>query len=139
MVERAEMTLPNSSKLRLMLMPSLSTAPIAPVFFCLSEPARSTKKNFAVIVPSSYSLPLSTIVLCLIVMVKIACERELASFIRVLAVVLFFPPNSKRENICSASVTTSSRMPVSVTDPSFSSRIPMLFWCLHKETQTLDL
>lgn len=139
MVERAEITLPNSSKPRLMLMPYLSTAPVAPVFFALSEPAKSTKKNLAVIVPSSCYLPLPTSILCLMVMVKIAWERELASFIKVLAVVLFLLPNSKSENICSASATTSSCMPVNVTDPSFSSRIAILFWCLHNETLTLDL
>ena len=139
MVERAEITLPSSNRPRLMLMPYLSTEPVAPVFFALSEPARSTKKNFAVMVSSSCSLPLPVSTLCLIVILKIAWERELASFINVLAVVLFFPPNSKSENICSASATTSSWMPVSVTDPSFSSRIAMLFWCLYKETLTLDL
>jgi hypothetical protein len=36
-----------------MFMPYFKVTPVAPVFFALSDPARSTKKNFAVIKPSS--------------------------------------------------------------------------------------
>lgn len=108
-------------------MPSFKTAPVAPVFFALSDPARSTKKNLAVMLPYYCSLPLPIRMLCFIVMVKIAWERELASFMRVLAVVRFLLPFSSSRNICSASFTNSSFTPASVTDPSFSSRIAMAF------------
>lgn len=36
-----------------MFIPSLRVTPEAPVFFALSEPAKSTKKNLAVMNPSS--------------------------------------------------------------------------------------
>jgi len=55
-----------------MLIPYLRVTPVAPVFFALSEPARSTKKNLAVIKPSSYWLNRC----CSRKIVKIACERE---------------------------------------------------------------
>lgn len=92
MVERAEMTLPSYRSPKFILIPSFKTAPVAPVFFARSEPAKSTKKNLAVIVPSSCSLPFPINTLCFIVIVNIACERELASFINVLAVVRFLLP-----------------------------------------------
>jgi hypothetical protein len=57
MVDRAEITLPNSSKPKLMLTLSLKATPVAPVFLILSDPARSTKKNFAVVDPPSYPSP----------------------------------------------------------------------------------
>lgn len=101
-------------------------APVAPVFFALSEPAKSTKKNLAVIVPSSCYFPLPIKTLCFIVIVNIACERELASFIKVLAVVRFLLPFYRSLNICSASITSSSFTPYSLTEPSFSSRIVIL-------------
>jgi len=36
-----------------MLIPSFKVTPVAPVFLARSEPAKSTKKNLAVINPSS--------------------------------------------------------------------------------------
>jgi len=36
-----------------MLIPYFKVTPVAPVFLALSEPAKSTKKNLAVINPSS--------------------------------------------------------------------------------------
>lgn len=138
-VDNAEMTLPSSNRPRLMLMPSFNTAPVAPVFLARSDPAKSTKKNLAVMVPSYCYLPFPIKMLCLIVMVKMACERELASFMSVLAVVLFFPPLSRSLNIWSASGTISSLTPVSVTEPSFSSRMAMLFWCLDNGRYTWGL
>jgi len=36
-------------------MPSFKVTPVAPVFLALYDPAKSTKKNFAVIKPSSVS------------------------------------------------------------------------------------
>jgi hypothetical protein len=53
MVAKAEITLPNSRSPRLILIPYFKVAPVAPVFLALSDPAKSTKKNLAVINPSS--------------------------------------------------------------------------------------
>ena len=50
-VDKAEITLPNYNKPKFILMPYFKVAPVAPVFFARYEPARSTKKNFAVIYP----------------------------------------------------------------------------------------
>ena len=44
---KALMTLPNSDKLVLILAPSFKVAPEAPVLFCRSLPARSTRLTFA--------------------------------------------------------------------------------------------
>jgi hypothetical protein len=49
--DKAEITLPNYNKPRLIFIPYFNVAPVAPVFFALYEPARSTKKNLAVIYP----------------------------------------------------------------------------------------
>lgn len=49
--ERADITFPNSSKPKLILIPSFIVAPEAPVFLTLSDPAKSTKKNLAVMKP----------------------------------------------------------------------------------------
>lgn len=138
-VESADITLPSSSSPMLMLIPYFNTAPVAPVFFARSDPAKSTKKNLAVMLPYSCSLPLPIRMLCLIVIVKIACERELASFMSVLAVVLFLLPFSKSRNICSASFTSSSFTPARVTEPSFSSRIAIAFWFLRVSRGTWGL
>ena len=130
-VDRAEITFPSSNKPRLIFIPSFKTAPVAPVFFALSEPARSTKKNFAVIVPSYCYFPFPIMIDCLIVIVKIAWERELASFMRVLAVVLFLLPFYNKRNIWSASATVSSFTPVRVTEPSFSYLMDTTGCCLY--------
>jgi hypothetical protein len=37
-----------------MFIPYFNVTPVAPVFLALYEPAKSTKKNFAVIKPSSF-------------------------------------------------------------------------------------
>ena len=52
MVDKAEITFPNYRSPKLIFTPSLKADPVAPVFFALSEPARSTKKNLALIEPS---------------------------------------------------------------------------------------
>ncbi len=90
-----------------MLIPSLSVAPVAPVFLALSEPARSTKKNLAVMYPSVFStgfpfsdLYRSSMMCCSMKIVKMAWLLEEASFIRVAAVVLLHPPLSSRSIIC---------------------------------------
>lgn len=51
MSARAEITLPSSNRPKLILIPYLSVTPVAPVFFALYDPAKSTKKNLAVINP----------------------------------------------------------------------------------------
>lgn len=61
MVERAEMTLPNSSRPKLMLIPSLRVSPVAPVFLALSDPAKSAKKNLECVIPDSASSFLSSL------------------------------------------------------------------------------
>lgn len=48
MVDKADITLPNYSKPKFMFIPSFNVVPVAPVFFALYDPAKSTKKNFAV-------------------------------------------------------------------------------------------
>ena len=56
-VANADITLPSSSKPKLILIPSFKVVPVAPVFLALYEPAKSTKKNLAVMNPSSSSFP----------------------------------------------------------------------------------
>ncbi len=52
-------------------------------------------------------------------MVNMACDREEASFIKVVAVVLWYPPLSNNAIIWSALVTYSSVTLQMETDPSF--------------------
>jgi hypothetical protein len=59
MFERADMTLPNSSKPKFMLIPSLRVSPVAPVFFALYDPAKSAKKNLECVIPDMPSSFLS--------------------------------------------------------------------------------
>lgn len=66
-----------------MLIPSRRVLPVAPVFLIRSDPARSTKWNFAVTQPYSLAVCPSTSASCLMLIVKIACEREDVSFMRV--------------------------------------------------------
>ena len=116
-----------------MLMPYLRVRPDAPVFLARSDPARSTKKNLAVINPSS-SGPSGC---CSRKMVKMACERELLWFIIVDAVVRCRLPRSNRFSICPWSVTSSSVTPYIETDPSFSSLIEIPFsFALHLTIST---
>ena len=97
---RAAMTFPRASSPWLIWIPSCRVFPVAPVFLILSEPARSTKWNFAEIfsseVTGSASGPVASApsvgyvtltIFCSIVTVKIACERDEASFIFVALVI----------------------------------------------------
>ena len=121
-VARAEITFPNSSNPRFMLIPYFRVTPVAPVFLSLSEPAKSTKKNFAVIYPwSGYA-----IICCSICRLKMAWDLEEESFISVTAVVLLMLPLSKRLNICEASFTSYSVTPLRDTLPSFYSLIEIV-------------
>lgn len=73
-----------------MLIPSLSVAPVAPVFFALSDPAKSTNTNFAVINPSYIvDSSLSVNGCCSMNIENMAWDLEEASFIIVAAVVLW--------------------------------------------------
>ena len=80
-------------------MPSCKVYPVAPVFLILSEPAKSTKWNlaemFSSLVTGSASAPASPYagsvtltIFCSIVTVKMAWERDEASFISVELVIL---------------------------------------------------
>ena len=78
MVDKADITLPNYKRPKLILMPSFKAEPVAPVFLALYDPAKSTKKNFALIEPYYASLPFislfeySEYTICLMKMVKMA-------------------------------------------------------------------
>lgn len=50
-MDNADITLPSSNSPKLIFIPYFNVTPVAPVFLALSEPARSTKKNLAVINP----------------------------------------------------------------------------------------
>ena len=51
------MTFPRADKLRLILVASFNRSPVAPVFACLSLPAKSTKFSFPFFIfPSSSSV-----------------------------------------------------------------------------------
>lgn len=63
MVAKAEITFPSYSSPKLIFIPSFNVTPVAPVFLALYEPARSTKKNLAVINPSSVPSLLSLVFL----------------------------------------------------------------------------
>uniref|UniRef100_A0A4W5PYB9 Uncharacterized protein n=1 Tax=Hucho hucho TaxID=62062 RepID=A0A4W5PYB9_9TELE len=77
---RAEMTLPNAERDRLILVASFRRSPLAPVFLWRSLPARSTMFSFPTRMWSSPSAPFS---LHSTVIMKMAWDRELRSFILV--------------------------------------------------------
>mmetsp|Transcript_22445 Transcript_22445/g.48644 ORF Transcript_22445/g.48644 Transcript_22445/m.48644 type:complete len:227 (+) Transcript_22445:291-971(+) len=82
---RALITLPRADRDMLILMPSFRVASLAPVFFCLSDPARSTRFSLP---DRSISLPVSvSVVFISTMMVKMLCDLLLSAFIRVEAVV----------------------------------------------------
>lgn len=82
----AEMTLPSVVKLLLMLAPSLSRVPLAPVESARSLPAKSTKLIFDTF--SEHKSVSSSCFCCVKNIVNTACERELVSFMFVAATVL---------------------------------------------------
>uniref|UniRef100_A0A4W5MZ31 Uncharacterized protein n=1 Tax=Hucho hucho TaxID=62062 RepID=A0A4W5MZ31_9TELE len=77
---RAEMTFPKADRDRLILVASFRRSPWAPVLVCLSLPARSTRFSFPTRMWFSPSTPSS---LHSMVMTKMACDRELCSFMLV--------------------------------------------------------
>ena len=81
-----EMTLPSAARERLIFVASFSRNPVAPVFDCRSEPAKSTRLSFPTRMcsePSGCFDATST------VMVRTAWERDDASFMSVRPVVRF--------------------------------------------------
>ena len=86
-----------------MFIPYFNATPVAPVFFILYDPAKSTKKNLAVMNPSSYLCMFC----CSKKMVKMAWDLEDVSFIIVAAVVLLILPRSNKESIWAESSTLS--------------------------------
>uniref|UniRef100_A0A8C6M6N3 Uncharacterized protein n=1 Tax=Nothobranchius furzeri TaxID=105023 RepID=A0A8C6M6N3_NOTFU len=86
---RAEMTFPRAERDRLIFVASFSRSPWAPVLVCLSLPARSTRLSFPTRMWFSPSTPSS---LHSTVMTKMACERELCSFMFVAPTERFWLP-----------------------------------------------
>mmetsp|Transcript_66742 Transcript_66742/g.211235 ORF Transcript_66742/g.211235 Transcript_66742/m.211235 type:complete len:280 (+) Transcript_66742:1076-1915(+) len=120
---RAEMTFPRARRPLLMFTLSLKRCPIAPVFLLRSEPARSTRWNFAM----TYSCcPLEGCrSRCSTRIVKIACERELWLFISVPPVARHTLPRSSSRSISSTSRTISALAPATKISPAAPSRIAM--------------
>mmetsp|Transcript_66743 Transcript_66743/g.161448 ORF Transcript_66743/g.161448 Transcript_66743/m.161448 type:complete len:211 (+) Transcript_66743:522-1154(+) len=87
---KSEMTRPRVVRDWLMPMPSFSRAPVAPLFFCFSLPARSTKWILAWLSTDPPGL-LTSIRTC---MVKTACDREDVAFICVAPTARRFAPKS---------------------------------------------
>uniref|UniRef100_A0A6B0U5D5 Uncharacterized protein n=1 Tax=Ixodes ricinus TaxID=34613 RepID=A0A6B0U5D5_IXORI len=88
------MTLPRVVRDLLMLAPSLSRVPCAPVESALSLPARSTR---LILLTRSVASPVSlSVFLWVKMMVNTACERLLVSFMLVAATVLALFPSSMR-------------------------------------------
>ena len=94
-------TFPNINNDLLILHPSLSLSPVAPVEPDLSEPAKSTK--FIILNFSLFFF--ATIVICLNSIVTIVCALELVAFIKVDPIVLLLYPSSIFLDICSYDVT----------------------------------
>ena len=85
----------------MILHPSLSRSPVAPVEPDLSDPAKSTK-----LIILNFSLFFfATIVNCLNSIVTIVCALELVAFIKVEPIVLLLYPSSILFEICSYDAT----------------------------------
>jgi hypothetical protein len=78
------MQLPKASNERLMLAPSTKRMPLLFVFDALSDPARSIKLSFAILISALAPCALS---LCSTVIWSTACDLELASLASVLSFV----------------------------------------------------
>ena len=125
----AAITLPKARRPLLILIPSCINFPVAPVFFILSLPAKSTKWNFALIFSSEVTGSVSCSPYCtlisfwMIVTVKIAWDLELPSFILVALVTRCEIPLFNREMHSSFEVTSSAFNPCMLIAPLFSSLI----------------
>mmetsp|Transcript_12608 Transcript_12608/g.11435 ORF Transcript_12608/g.11435 Transcript_12608/m.11435 type:complete len:223 (+) Transcript_12608:938-1606(+) len=100
---KAEITLPRVSRDKLMPAPSFNICPVAPVFFCLSDPAKSTRFNLPA---RTCSLPDSSVVLISITTENIECDLEDSLFICVDATVRCLIPFSNCASNCSSLSTT---------------------------------
>ena len=101
---RAAITLPRQDKDWLIFLDSSSLLPVAPVTLTLSLPAKSTKLSLPTLIYlgassstywpllSTYCYCCSMVVICSTMMMKTACERELMSFILVVAVARLSAP-----------------------------------------------
>uniref|UniRef100_A0A8C6SK97 Uncharacterized protein n=1 Tax=Neogobius melanostomus TaxID=47308 RepID=A0A8C6SK97_9GOBI len=87
----AEMTFPSADSDRLIFVASFSLSPCAPVLVCRSLPARSTRFSFPMRRWFSPSTPSS---LHSTAMTKMACDRELCSFMLVAPTDRFWLPTS---------------------------------------------
>uniref|UniRef100_A0A3Q3GSV3 Uncharacterized protein n=1 Tax=Labrus bergylta TaxID=56723 RepID=A0A3Q3GSV3_9LABR len=95
----AEMTFPKADRDRLIFVASFSLSPAAPVLVCRSLPAKSTRFSLPTLMWFSPSTPSS---LHSTVMTKMACERELCSFMLVAPTDRFWLPTFMT---CSISLT----------------------------------
>mmetsp|Transcript_114602 Transcript_114602/g.222546 ORF Transcript_114602/g.222546 Transcript_114602/m.222546 type:complete len:238 (-) Transcript_114602:196-909(-) len=116
---KAEITLPSASSPWLILTPSRKRSPTVPVFFARSEPARSAKRTLAVTTSPELRI------VCSSVIVKIAWDRELLSFMLVEAVVLNTAPFSRQRRSSDGRRTSTCFKPVTITPCCGSSRIVM--------------
>uniref|UniRef100_A0A3B4A8V7 Uncharacterized protein n=1 Tax=Periophthalmus magnuspinnatus TaxID=409849 RepID=A0A3B4A8V7_9GOBI len=96
---RADMTFPRADSDRFIFVASFSLSPCAPVLACLSLPAKSTRFSFPMRMWLSPSKPTS---LHSTVMTKMACDRELCSFMLVAPTDRFWFPTFMT---CSSSLT----------------------------------
>ena len=119
---RALMTLPKAVSERLILMPSLSVAPVAPVLLCLSEPARSTRLSFPALMRYSpfYYSPVS------MYMVKIEWERLDVAFIWVSATLRLPVPKFMARSISGIDLTIRQLRSLTKT-PLFGSSLSSSF------------
>mmetsp|Transcript_26758 Transcript_26758/g.64883 ORF Transcript_26758/g.64883 Transcript_26758/m.64883 type:complete len:208 (-) Transcript_26758:541-1164(-) len=123
---RALMTFPRARSPLLMLIPSRMRSPTAPVLLSRSDPARSTKWNLEVIVSSrtsALSSTISTCVVCLRMMLKIACDRDDVAFIAVAPVTRQAVPLSRQSSMSSGPLASASMAPSTEIPPCFVSRI----------------
>ena len=124
----ALMTFPSASSPLLMFMLSLNRAPMARVRLFLSEPAKSTRWNFALLYAPRFARMRSRVrCRCSRMIVNIACERDDPAFMLVAPVVRATEPFSSRRSMSSYDRVRSSRMPLTTMAPSARSRIEIPF------------
>mmetsp|Transcript_36192 Transcript_36192/g.91411 ORF Transcript_36192/g.91411 Transcript_36192/m.91411 type:complete len:201 (-) Transcript_36192:112-714(-) len=123
----ALITLPSSSSPRLMATPSLKRAPSAPVSFCRSLPARSTRFMRDLRKCSSGGMPLAPgRARCSMVSVTMACDRDDCSFILCAPTARTAAPASSSVAMSVGLFTSTSVAPSTNTSPSAVSLISHL-------------
>jgi len=103
---KALITLPRLNRPILMLIPSLRRSPLALIFFCLSDPAKSTMWNLETV----NNFP-SDLVRDSTINMKIACDRLLLAFMAVAAVTLPSLAFSSKVIVCSTELMSISVNP----------------------------